>query len=696
MNNASGRVLVLVFLVISMAATGGAVFTGVSTATDGETAQRIAVQEERTDGEQNETTRHRNPNDYSENGDLESVEGWLSDRLTAQLSEGAVQLSEGQYELADEYVSEEYRERLGQYVDVAGQTEGESLEEEFEETGEQQSRLSEVVEEYRETKSEYEAAREAGNEERARELARELEALATEIESLGGSVRNSYAELEEGTGANLSEADAAVEAVTTEIEAEQADVREQEFEETTLRLTADRDTISFREPLLATGELRTADGAPIANQEIRLDIGNHTERVTTDATGGFSLEYRPTTESLSTDELEIQYVPDPQSTYLGDTSNVSVSIEQVEPTVSLDDVGSTVSYTDEAAITGELTVDDVSVDGVTLAVLLEGERVGTATVQNGVFGTTVTSPVSVENGEQELSVRLPFEEQALAAAAETTNVSVRETESNLSVDGTSTGDREISVNGTLATAGGDGVQGETVQLRIDGMTVGTVTTGAGGTFGDTISVPDSINGGDVTVAAVYDGTGSSLEPVTAETVVTVGEPGGQLSTVVWLAGGFIAVIAAGFGVWWYRRSAAASPPSGPADEQRPTPGEGTVTGHASDSSPDTVTPLLQQASEHLSNGHPDDAARTGYAAVRRALASRIDGQGALTHWEFYHMYRSNDAAETELLHDITEGYEHAAFGHSDVSSDEAAGILEKARRLCGVDEPVDGTAPADD
>jgi len=52
----------------------------------------------------------------------------------------------------------------------------------------------------------------------------------------------------------------------------------------------------------------------------------------------------------------------------------------------------------------------------------------------------------------------------------------------------------VTVNGTLATADGDGVRGESVQIQIDGVTVGTVTTDAGGTFEETVSVPNSIAG----------------------------------------------------------------------------------------------------------------------------------------------------------------------------------------------------------
>ncbi|TMT87957.1 hypothetical protein E2L06_10785 [Haloterrigena sp. H1] len=667
-----------------------------ASAADGDAVYRVAVQQNGTDEEQNETTPHRNPDNYSEDGDLNSVEGWLADRLSTQLGESAIQLSEGEYELAKDYVGEDYRERLGQYVDVAGETDGESQEDEFEEAGEKQSRLSDTVQEYRETKDEYEAAREEGNEQRARERARELETLANEIESLGGSVRESYDKIENQTNADLSEADTAVENVTETIQTEQAVVREQSFEKTELTLTSERETISFLEPLVATGELRTADGTPIANEEIRLTIGNHTKWVTTDSAGAFTLEYRPTDEQLSTDKLAVQYVPKTESVYLGDETNVSVSIEQAEPTVSLSEVSSEVSYNDEAAVAGELAVDGTPVDGVTLAVVLEGEQIGTATVTDGEFSGTGTVSASVPDGVAELGVRLPFDDQALAATNNTTTVTVRETESKLSIEGESTGSREITVNGTLGTASGDGVAGETVQLRIDGTSVGTVTTGEGGSFGETVSVPDSISGSDVTVAVVYEGSGSNLAPTTAETVVVIGQTGTQLPTSVWLAGGFLAVIAAGLGFWWYRRSATEIPSGGPADDRQSTLDGTTATKKSSDLSSDTVTPLLERAHEQLTSGRPDDAARTSYAAVRRALAARMDKQGALTHWEFYRTYRSEDVPDAELLHDITQGYERAAFGRESVSTDEASGILERARRLCGSDESSSDGAPADD
>ncbi len=696
MNPVGSRSFAVALLITVLAVTSGMVMANPASAADSDTGHRVTVQQNNTDEKRNETTPHRNPDTYSEDGDLNSVEGWLADRLSTQLGDGAIHLSEGEYELAKDSVGEDYHERLGQYVDVAGETDGEGYEDEFEEAGEKQSQLSETVQEYRETKNEYEAAREAGNEERARERARELETLANEVESLGGSVRESYDKIENRTNADLAEANTAVKNLTETIQTEQTAVREQSFVETELTLTPERETISFHDPLVAAGELRTANGTPIANKEIRLGVGTHTERVTTDAAGTFTLEYRPTDEQLSSDEFTVQYVPKTQSVYLGDETNVSVSIEQAEPTVALNEVSREVSYSDEAAVAGELTVDGIPVDDVTLAVVLEEEQIGTVTVTDGVFNGTATVPASIPDGEAELDVRLPFDDQALAATTNTTTVIVRETQSELSVEGELADNQEITVNGTLSTGGGDGVEGQTVRLRVDGTAVGTVTTGAGGSFGGTVSIPDSVSGNDVTVTTVYEGRNTNLAPATAETVVMIGEAGAQLPTSIWLAGGFLVLIAAGLGFWWYRRSVVASTSDSPAGNRQSTLDGTPAAEKPADPSPETVTPLLERAHEQLTNGRSDDATRTSYAAVRRALAAQIDTQDAMTHWEFYRTYRNEGSTDAELLQEITQGYERAAFGRESVSTDEASGILERARTLCGSNESTSDSALADD
>ncbi|QCW05212.1 DUF4129 domain-containing protein (plasmid) [Natrinema pallidum] len=652
----------------------------------------VAVQENTTDRNRTETTTHRNPDDYSEDGDLDAVEGILANQLTARLGTGAIQLSEGEYEVANEYVGEEYQNRLEQYVDVAGETGGESYEEDFKATGEKQSQLSDAVREYRDTKAEYETARKAGNEKRARELARELEGLSDEIDTLGGSVREDYTVIEAATGADLSEPETAIKEVTDDIQAEQETVRKQQFEETELTVVPERTDISFLEPLVAVGELRRADGTPISNEEVRLDVGTHTERVTTDSAGRFPLEYRPTNESLTDNELTVQYVPETQSAYLGDKTTIDISIEQSEPTISLDNVSSEVAYREEVAVAGELTAEGVPVDGVTLAVIVDDERIGTVPVRNGVFDGSATLPASVEDGTQKLRVRLPFEEQALAGTADTTNVTIRETESQLSVTALADDTRTLVVNGTLDTVNGDGISGERVDIGIDGVTVSSVSTEAGGTFNDTVAVPETVDESEVTVSATYDGTGSNLEPTMDETVVTI-DGGDTLSSTVWIAGGFGAIIAIGLLVWWIRRSDSTDSTLDDRSEEQGTVGTGvTASDQSSSAAPDTVEALLERTSKQLSSEQPDKAVQAVYAAVREALDSRTDEQAALTHWEFYHNYHSDTGVEDELLYEITARYERAAFGRDSVSSDEAANALEAARRLCNPDASAESEA----
>lgn len=686
-NIAGNRAVVIaVLLLVTMTITGGIVLTGGNGAGGASSS----------DGDRAGTPSHRDPEAYSEEGDLSSVQRQLAGQLSSQLGQGAISLSEGEREAASQFVDEEYREQLSQYVDVAGETdEGADLEREFERAGEAQANLSATVTAYRETKPEYETAYEAGNETRARELARELESLYRETDDLGDDAVESYETIENRTDTDMSASIAAVENVTAEIRAEQATVRDQQFEETSLRVTPERENVSFREPLVATGELRTADGDPIANRSIRLDVGNHTERVRTDSAGAFTLEYRPTNESLSTDRLPVEYVPATQSAYLNAETTVNVSISQSEPTVSLTGTDGDLSFGTETPVNGTVTVDGVPVDNVTLAVGIDGSRADTVNVTAGTFDEPITIPASVPAGERDLRVELPYEDRALTAASDATTVTVRESESSVAIAEASSSERRVTVAGTLATPDGTPVPDEPVRIRIDDLTVGTVTTDEHGAFRTTVSVPDSVDVGETAVAAVYEGRGSSLESSTAETTVAVSSAGPNVPTTA-IAVGMIALLAVGGLAWWYRGDDDQPAPTGPAVEQWGTIDATTVADAPSEPAPDEIESVLERASGQLASGRPDDAVRTGYGAVRRALLARLGDRAALTHWEFYRQCTDADDVDAASLYELTQGYERAAFGPDGLSSDDAAAVLERARELCGLDEPSDGGAPADD
>ena len=468
---------------------------------------------------ENETKRHENPDEYGEDGDLDGLEGWLAGRLGGQLGDSAIQLSEGEYELARQFVGDEYRDRFGQYVDVAGQTDGESHEETFEDARTEQERLVNQTEEYEETREAYEEAHREGDTERARELARELDELADEINATGTTLRGHYEVLDNQTDADLSEADQAIATLVEEIQVEQADILAAEFVETELVVDAERTTISFLDPLVATGQLRTVDGDPIADETVRLSIAGDDQLVETDADGGFEFTYRPTDLPLSTSSVTVEYLEDTRSVYLGSTASVSVTVEQVEPSLAVDATPGEIAYGDAVPASGELIVEGVPVDGVTLDVILDGQTIGTVGVSDGSFDGAGDVPATIPDGEHSLAVRLPYEDRALAGVVETRSVTVSETDTTLSVNASQAGDGTVRVTGDLETVDGLGVGGEPVDVSIDGTTVATVTTDGDGRFAETVSVPDAVEYGERDVAAAYRGAGSNLGPAEAETVV---------------------------------------------------------------------------------------------------------------------------------------------------------------------------------
>lgn len=645
------------------------------------------------EGDDNVSRRHRNPREYDERGNLAALEDRLVARLVGGLEDGAISLEDGDYARAARAVDTAYVDDLDRYTDIADETAGDSAAALFELAGAEQGRLVEAARRYNETHAEYERARAAGDESRARALARDLETTAGTVNDSSSELRAAYDDLESATDANLSESDAAVEAVAAEVRREQAAIRETEFVATTLTVEADRERLSFREPLTATGRLRTADGRPVGSEPIRIEVGTGTVRTETAADGSFSFDYRPTAEPLSTDRLEIEYVPANESIYLGSETSVAVSIEQVTPTVSGLETPTAVAYGENATVRGTIGVDGIPVDGVSLAVTLGDERLGTVETTDGSFETGVTVPASVADGDRELGVRLDYENRALAPTSATNGVTVRETALSVSVSASHVddGQRTVAIEGALETGDGSAVAGRPVRLDAGGATLRTVTTDADGSFTATVELPASA-GRDVQIAATHDGSGSNLASDTA--TATVSFSSGRRSWLglpvwAWLGlGGGLAALAAF--AWRSRADSSDGDPVTAAEDE--------ATDRARDpgvdrSRPEIARSVLEHGRDALSSGRPERAVELGYAAVRHALTESVDSSTAstaLTHWEFYRQWadRRGDDADAALLRTVTERYERATFDVADVSSAEAERVLELGRRLC--DRHADG------
>ena len=757
------RIGIVVALVV-FAAIAGAVAIGGTSGADGPSASiddattgepasiagTVAAVDDQDAEDDNETERHRNPDEYFEDGDEEGLANWFESRLSGQLSEGAIQLSEGQYEAASELVGESFQDRLSDYVEVAGDTDRESRAEEIEETRDEQENITESAETYEETIDAYEEAREDGDDERARELARELEALADEVNASAVGLLDHYDALEADTGIDFGDAKASIETVDRDIRERQAAIRGATFEETVLSIESDTETISYLEPMAATGSLETVDGEPVADETIRLDVGDQSLPVETDGEGAFSFEYRPISIPADADEVSVEYVPEPASAYLGSTTSVPVDVEPVEPTIEAPTVDpDTLAFADTVVIETTVTVEGETaagepvegepVDGLPLLVSIDGESLGTLETDDGVFEGMTTLPATVPAGEADLEVALPFEDRALAGASASTPVTVEETAPSLSFDATvavdgdgnddtngndgaaddegagddgaeiagavSLEDATIAVDGELSAAD-ESVDDAAIEIAVDGEPVEVVQTDANGTFADEIALPRSVQaaledraveGEDaptVEVTATYDVAGTNLESVEATETVTL--PVADEASSAWSplgisAWAWAALALVGGGLVATAVVRRRRPRRYPDDDTGELPPLVPVETNAEPTLP-PVDDLLADAQEALERDRTDDAVTTAYRATRRTL-SDDDTSDTMTHREFARTYGPETNGDGELLESLTDDYERASFVPTPVDGPTAERAVSTARTLCG---SGDGSAVAAD
>lgn len=674
----------------------------------------------------NSTVRHRDPDEVREEGDVEDLRRWLVGRLTDRLGEGAVQLSEGEYERARRLVGDEYDERLDQLVDVAGETETTRT---LRDTRENQRETSEAVEEYRETYEEYREARRNGNNQRARELGRDLERQSRRVNENADETTEGYDELGNRTGEDFAEPQEAVENVSENVSETQEEVRQAIFTETNLTVSADGERVSFVDPLAISGRLTTENGTAVGNETIELRVGDRTVATDTDADGGFAVDYRPVTLPANATEVTVEFRPSGESEYLNSSGNVAIDVETVEPNVTVAEASDRVAYNETLTVAGRVSADDVGAPAP-VAVYVGDRRVGTTNATaNGSYEVRARLPADVPDGERTVRAVVDQEGRALERADATANATVEETATDLTARAGTNGNATVRVTGRLTTADGDGLAGRTVRIERDGQAVESVTTNASGGYNATLSIPADAAGETVAVTAAFEEQETNLEPSSARATVTLPEDwagagagdgsGGPLEVglIEWLSGvlnggegdGVGAVVrsfalahpllvgafvlgvvllagAGGYAVLTGRG------PFGAEDEgiegvEEPAPDD--AAGGDESSSRDVVAALLDRAREQVAGGAADAGVITAYTAVRQRLADRESGEGH-THWEFYRRHRDALDEETaSVLRDLTEAYERAAFAPDTVAADRARDLLE---RLPVGDREGDGTA----
>ncbi|WP_247730664.1 hypothetical protein [Halovivax limisalsi] len=641
----------------------------------------------------NETVRHRHPDEYAREADGGAFSSWLEGELASRLGRSSVHLSEGDYDLAREFVDEEYEQLLSDYVEVADEEARDERADDVERASEEHRALIDALERYNATHDTYRETLD-GNETRARGIARELEGLAVEINQSTAELVATYESIRNESEVNLTATIESIRTANADVQETQAAVRDRVFVGTILSVRAADDTASFRDPLSMTGSLETIEGAPVANERIRLAVGERTQNVTTDETGAFSLTYRPVSVPADADAIRVAYVPERTAPYLESEATANVSIDPVDADLDLSATPDRAAFGDRIEPRGLVSVDGVAVPGLALDVVADGERLGTVeTDETGTLNGSVELSAAVEDGDRTLRVEPTGAAGAVGVDAEST-LTVTETATTLSLAAERAGPRTLRVAGTLA-ADGTAVEGRTIDVRVDGTTAATVETDENGTFAGTVE--HRANGdGTVTVEAAFDGAGSNLAGTSEGATVAVAagaSDGGLLDSPVVLAGiALLLLLLAGAGVWYWRARRTATDEtgteSGSTDEQTtdsiPAATPGAPAGDA----------LLADAESALSAGRAATAVERAYAAARSALGARIDDPSGLTHWEFFEHYRERGEGVDDLR-TVTEGYERATFAPVPTDEATAEAVLERARRLCAGSDTRDG-APADD
>ncbi|THE64442.1 hypothetical protein D8Y22_12415 [Salinadaptatus halalkaliphilus] len=626
---------------------------------------------------ENETILHQDPETIAEDGDLAAVDAWLLDRLNELLADRSNALADGEYDRATEY-GEEYQLRLEQLDDVSAYADTDERVALYEQLGLEQTELHERLETYDDLEAEYEAARDAGDDERARELARDLSDLSETISETTTSLEETYEIASDAPGVNMRDERRTARAIDEAI-VDADETRTQEFDATELTVEANEE-ISFLEPLEGEGNLTTADGDPIGNGSLELIVAN--ERIEAELENGtVEFEYRPTDLPLRTDSVPIEYAPSPSSTYAGSETSVPVSIQQVEPTLSITESPTALAYNDTVAIEAELEADGESIDDVPIDAAVDETEIGTEQTSNGSVTIEYTVPSDIPDGEGDLVVDVPYEDQAIAGVESQVVIDVLETETDLELELEHETGRELAVNGTLSSDDGDGVGGQTVELFVDGDSVGAATTQSTGDFSEPVVVPDDAGSGMVEVTALYDGAETNLaDETTTSSVRLPSEPVIDTTALAdrWLEIAVLSlvVLLAVLYRWRHRRR---EPTAEYPGEQSPATDDDTVS--------IAVEPMVVHAATQLSNGRANAAVQTCYGAVSDVLGDQISASQSPTPRELLHAGTTDDSfTRSDQLRSVVDGYERATYRQTDVSLEEAERILEQTMDLCGIDD----------
>ncbi|USZ69757.1 hypothetical protein NGM10_16810 (plasmid) [Halorussus salilacus] len=634
--------------------------------------------------EGNETSvAHRNPDEVDERDSVSDAQVWMSRELSERLAESA-DVSREDRERASELIDDnsEYAELADQYAEVSNEGEPESGRIEgdpLDATGQLQREFFAEARLYQRTHEDYREAREENETLRTRRLAHELERRAAEVNRTASRLDESYADMESLDEGERRNATRSISEVRSNVTRTQLTVRNRTLVRTELSVEATEPVGSFVDPVPLDGRLQTADGDPVADENVTLRVGNRTLDATTDGDGRFEVAYRPTLAPAGERARTVEFLPANESVYVRDDATARFEIRRVEPNVTIADASSPVGYNDTLSVEGSVAGDGVGAPDVPLAVTVDGVPIAQVrTAEDGSFDAAGRFPANVSPGDRRVDVGLALDTAtsradgpvALAGANGTAAVTVEETRTSLSTTEVRTFNETVYVAGRLATEDGDPLANRTVDLRVDGRTIGNATTNATGEYATTATVSKGSVSADSSaeVVAAYSPSDGNLGPARASATATFDANDSAFSAEQLGLGvvGLLGVTILGAFVWRFRADEAER-----SDRETDADAQANAIADTGRPSPES---LFDSATVALEADEFDAAVVAAYVAVRhllsrgsRPVAGPLDSSGR-THWEFYDACRAAGLPDERLrtLKQLTETYERAAFAPGEV------------------------------
>lgn len=706
-----GRTARLLLAVVVVVATGFVGGTGpVLAVSDGDsvpTSQPAVAQVTTDDGgpatSNNTTELHRDPAAVEPVRASPELQAYLLARMSRTLNASAANLSEREYDRASELLDRRYDGDLRRYRTVAAELDEADSAETYERLGDTQGAVIADARTAERLGQRYADAARNGDDARARRLARRLINQSRSLATNTTRLVDTYGRAQNQTGTDYSAQIDRFELIEQRVTALSAQVRAREFNSTSLSVRTNRTTASFTAPVRVSGRLTLENATPVTNQTIALQVGPRQYTVETNATGGFSLLYRPVLAPVAQETLTVRYLPQPTALYLPARDSTPLAIRQEEATLSEVQTTETTRFREPLRVRGVVTVDGRRVAGVPLRLLVNETRLATTTVgPNGTFGARTTTPAGVPAGTRQLAVRAPAER---AVRVDTTrSLEVAATQTTLTGSVARRNESRAVVTGQFTTADGRPLANRTLGVAVAGP-IRTVETGANGTY--TVRIDLTLGFLDTPrdrIRVRYRNPTTNLAqtsvvvsvpppeaaPTSFEDLEEIDELGpvellrAVLANEVVLATVTLAVSAGLVGgvVRLYRRRR----DEAVADDE--TPDDGTTTDGSTDTpadddaatTPHPYTAALDDARRALSREEPTTAVLQGYGVVWAVLREQLE-MTTPTHRELYAAAADTDSCPGAPLGRLTDAYERTAYSPESVDRAVARDALEAAETV---------------